>query len=181
MSFFQIKAGILTVSDKGSRGEREDQSGRAIREILGRIRAEAVQYRIVPDEPKLIKKALIQWSDQGLDLILTTGGTGFSPRDFTPEATKAVIERETPGISEAIRISGFQKTPRAMLSRAVSGIRKSTLIINLPGSERGVRESLEAILEIIPHGIEILKGTDSECGTKKYRNPQTRKKGRGVK
>jgi len=166
----KIKVGILTVSDRGSRGEREDQSGKAIQEILGRIGAGLVQYRIVPDEPELIRKALTEWSDQGLDLVLTTGGTGFSPRDLTPEATKAVIERETPGISEAIRLYGLNKTPRAMLSRAISGIRKSTLIINLPGSERGVRESLEAIIEILPHGIEILKGTARECGSEPKKN-----------
>ena len=165
-----MRVGILTISDKGYRGEREDKSGSAIREFMSGIKAEIKRYQIVPDEPELIKKALVDFCDQGLDLILTTGGTGFSPRDFTPEATREVIERETPGISEAIRIYGLKKTPRAMLSRAVSGIRKRTLIINLPGSERGVRESLAAVLEVLPHAIEILKGEVSECGSKQKKN-----------
>ena len=159
-----MKIGILTVSDKGARGEREDKSGPATRELMEVEGAEIVRTRVVPDEPELIRAALIEWSDEGVDLILTTGGTGFSPRDWTPEATKAVIERETPGISEAIRQAGMRKTPTAMLSRAASGIRKSTLIINLPGSEKGVRESLEAIMDALPHGVEILKGTAAECG-----------------
>jgi molybdopterin adenylyltransferase len=159
-----MKVGILTVSDKGARAEREDKSGPAIREIMEANGAEILRYRVVPDEPDLIRAALIEWSDEGIDLILTTGGTGFSPSDWTPEATKAVMERETPGISEAIRQAGMEKTPTAMLSRAAAGIRKSTLIINLPGSEKGVRESLEAIMDALPHGIEILKGTAIECG-----------------
>ncbi|MGA2533326.1 MAG: MogA/MoaB family molybdenum cofactor biosynthesis protein [Candidatus Aminicenantales bacterium] len=159
-----MRVGILTISDKGARGEREDKSGPAIREMMEAEGAEIVQTRIVPDEPDLIRAALIEWSDEGLDLILTTGGTGFSPRDWTPEATKAVIERDTPGISEAIRQAGMKKTPTAMLSRAAAGIRKSTLIINLPGSEKAVRESLEAVMDALPHGIEILKGTAAECG-----------------
>lgn len=158
-----MKVGILTVSDKGARGEREDRSGPAIREMMEGAGAEIVRAKIVPDEQDEIRAALIQWSDEGLDLILTTGGTGFSPRDWTPEATKAVIERETPGIAEAMRRAGSEKTPTAMLSRAAAGIRKSTLIVNLPGSERAVRECLEAILPALPHGVEILKGAASEC------------------
>jgi molybdopterin adenylyltransferase len=152
-----MKIGILTVSDKGARGEREDRSGQAIREIMEAEGAEVVRTRIVPDEQDAVRTALVEWSDEGLDLVLTTGGTGFSPRDWTPEATKAVIERETPGISEAIRQAGMQKTPTAMLSRAVAGIRRSTLIINLPGSEKAVRESIEAVMAVLPHAIEILK------------------------
>jgi molybdopterin adenylyltransferase len=159
-----MKIGILTVSDKGARGEREDLSGRAIQQIMEAGGAEIVRYRVVPDEQDAIRAALVEWSDEGLDLVLTTGGTGFSPRDWTPEATKAVIERETPGISEAIRQAGLLKTPTAMLSRAAAGIRKATLIINLPGSERAVRESLEAVKGALPHAIEILKGTAAECG-----------------
>ena len=159
-----MKVGILTVSDKGARGEREDRSGPAVREIMEAEGGEVVRQRIVPDEPGLIRAALVEWSDEGLDLILTTGGTGFSPRDWTPEATKAVIEREAPGITEAMRQAGMKKTPTAMLSRAVAGIRKATLIINLPGSEKGVRESLEAIMDALPHGVGILKGQASECG-----------------
>jgi len=159
-----MKVGILTVSDKGAKGEREDRSGPAIQEIMEAAGGEIVRKRVVPDEPALIREVLVDWTEEGLDLILTTGGTGFSPRDWTPEATKAVIERETPGISEAIRRAGMEKTPTAMLSRAIAGIRKSTLIINLPGSEKAVRESLEAIMAALPHGLEILKGTSGECG-----------------
>ena len=159
-----MKVGILTVSDKGAKGEREDRSGAAIREIMETAGWEIVRYRVVPDEPDLIRAALVEWAEEGVDLVWTTGGTGFSPRDWTPEATKAVIERETPGISEAIRLAGMKKTPTAMLSRAAAGIRKSTLIINLPGSEKAVRESLEAVMAALPHGIEILKGTSGECG-----------------
>jgi len=158
-----MKVGILTVSDKGARGEREDRSGPAVREMMEAAGAEIVRAKIVPDEQDEIRAALVQWSDEGLDLILTTGGTGFSPRDWTPEATKAVIDRETPGLPEAMRRAGQEKTPTAMLSRAAAGIRKSTLIVNLPGSERAVRESLEAILPALPHGLEILKGAASEC------------------
>ncbi len=158
-----MKVGILTVSDKGARGEREDRSGPAVREMMEAAGAEIVRAKIVPDEQDEIRAALIQWSDEGLDLILTTGGTGFSPRDWTPEATRAVIDRETPGIPEAMRRAGAEKTPTAMLSRAAAGIRKSTLIVNLPGSEKAVRESLEAILPALPHGLEILKGAASEC------------------
>jgi len=158
-----VKIGILTISDKGARGEREDRSGPAIREMMEAAGGVIVRARIVPDEQDEIRAALIDWSDEGLDLILTTGGTGFSPRDWTPEATKAVIDRETPGIPEAMRRAGLDKTPTAMLSRAAAGIRKSTLIINLPGSEKAVRESLEAILPALPHGVEILKGSATEC------------------
>ena len=159
-----MKIGILTVSDKGARGEREDRSGPAIREMMEAAGAEVVGTRIVPDEPELIKAALVEWSEAGLDLILTTGGTGFSPRDRTPEATRAVIEREAPGLGEAMRHAGMQRTPTAMLSRAVAGIRGATLIVNLPGSERSVRESLEAIMDALPHGIEVLKGEAGDCG-----------------
>ncbi len=159
-----MKVGILTVSDKGSRGERADRSGPAIREIIEAAGGQVVRTAIVPDEEEDIRKALLAWSDEGLDLVLTTGGTGFSPRDRTPEATKAVIERETPGLPEAMRRAGAERTPTAILSRAAAGIRGSTLIINLPGSERAVRESLAAILPALTHGIEILRGSAAECG-----------------
>jgi molybdenum cofactor synthesis domain-containing protein len=159
-----MKVGILTVSDKGAKGEREDRSGPAIREIVEAAGGQVIRTRIIPDDPEVISETLVDWTEEGLDLILTTGGTGFSPRDWTPEATRTVIEREAPGISEAIRLAGMKKTPTAMLSRAIAGIRKSTLIVNLPGSERAVRESLEAIMPALPHGIEILKGTAGECG-----------------
>jgi len=159
-----MKIGILTVSDKGARGERADRSGPAIREIIEAAGGQVVRTAIVPDEEEDIRKALLAWSDEGLDLVLTTGGTGFSPRDRTPEATKAVIERETPGLPEAMRRAGAERTPTAILSRAAAGIRGSTLIINLPGSERAVRESLAAILPALSHGIEILRGSAAECG-----------------
>jgi molybdopterin adenylyltransferase len=158
-----VKVGILTVSDKGAGGKREDTSGPAVRGIVEAAGWEVARYLVVPDEPRIIRETLTAWSDEGLDLVLTTGGTGFSPRDGTPEATRAVIERETPGLGEAIRREGMRKTPTAMLSRGVSGIRKSTLIINLPGSERGARESLEAVMPALPHGLAILRG-DGECG-----------------
>jgi len=159
-----MNVGILTVSDKGAAGEREDRSGPAVREIMKSAGARIVRTQVVPDEQEAVKAVLVAWSDEGVDLILTTGGTGFSPRDWTPEATKAVIEREAPGLAEAMRLAGLKATPKAMLSRAVAGIRKSTLIVNLPGSEKAVRESLEAILPALPHGLEILKGTAAECG-----------------
>ena len=159
-----MKVGILTVSDKGAKGEREDRSGPAIRELVEAAGGQVVRTRIVPDEQADIRAALIAWSDEGWDLVLTTGGTGFSPRDWTPEATRSVIEREAPGLAEAMRRAGAERTPTAVLSRAVAGLRKTTLIINLPGSEKAVRESLEAILPVLPHAIGVLKGTDTECG-----------------
>jgi molybdenum cofactor synthesis domain-containing protein len=159
-----MKVGILTASDKGARGEREDRSGPAVRELVEAAGGEVVRTAIVPDEPEAIREVLAAWSDEGLDLILTTGGTGFSPRDRTPEATRAVIEREAPGIAEAMRRAGAERTPTAILSRGVAGIRKASLIVNLPGSERGARESLAAVLPALGHGVEILKGTASECG-----------------
>ena len=162
----KIKAGILTVSDKASRGEREDRSGPALRELIEAAGAEVVQTAIVPDEQDEIRAVLMAWSDEGLDLVLTTGGTGLSPRDWTPEATKSVLDRETPGISEAIRAAGIGKTRTAMLSRAVSGIRRSTLIINLPGSEKSVREGLAAVIDVLPHAVEVLRGDAGDCAKK---------------
>jgi molybdopterin adenylyltransferase len=158
-----MKVGILTVSDKGARGEREDRSGPAVREMIEAAGGEVVRAGIVPDEQDEIRAALIAWSDEGLDLVLTTGGTGFSPRDWTPEATKSVIEREAPGLAEAMRRAGAEKTPTAILSRAVAGLRGGTLIVNLPGSEKAARESLAAILPVLPHGVDILKGRAKEC------------------
>lgn len=159
-----IKVGILTISDKGARGEREDQSGKLIEEIVKKIEGEVKYYQIIPDEKDIIQDELIKAVDGlHLDLILTTGGTGLGKRDVTPEATLAVIEKEVPGISEIIRSESFKQTNRAILSRGVAGIRKESLIINLPGSPKGVKESLEIILDALPHGIEIIKGQVNEC------------------
>ena len=157
--------GIITVSDKGYAGLREDQSGPAIEKMLEAIGGRIADYKIVPDELGKISEAILSMTDgQGIDLVLTTGGTGFSPRDVTPEATLAVIEKQVPGIPEAMRLVSMQVTPKAMLSRAVAGIRKRSLIINLPGSTKGAAESLEAILPALPHGILILQGKTGECG-----------------
>ncbi len=164
------RVGILTASDKGVAGLREDLSAAAIREIMSTLEWRVVDYRIVPDELDAIRDALIDMADrERLDLVLTTGGTGFSPRDVTPEATKSVIDREVPGIPEVMRAASLKKTPRAMLSRAAAGIRKGTLIINLPGSQKAVRECLEAIMDGLPHGLEILTGRGGECGSPPFR------------
>lgn len=159
-----IGAAVLTLSDKGFKGEREDAGGSLIREMLKGIGAEIRFYEILPDEKNIIKETLIKYCLQ-VDLILTTGGTGLSPRDVTPDATLEIIDRQIPGIAEAMRAEGLKKTARAMLSRAVAGVRGKTLIINLPGSPKAVREGLGAILEVIPHAIEKIKGDTSECGT----------------
>ena len=160
-----ITIGILTASDKGSRGERLDESGALIRELVKSIAGEVRRYEMVPDEREVLAERLMTWADlDHLDLIFTTGGTGFSPRDVTPEATLQVCDRLVPGLPEAMRAEGLKKTPHAMLSRAVAGIRGRTLIVNLPGSVKGVRESLEAILPALPHAIEILRGETSACG-----------------
>jgi molybdenum cofactor synthesis domain-containing protein len=160
-----IRTAIITLSDKGSAGEREDESGKIIREMIADIGAYAVHYEILPDEKSGIIEILTRLSDSGnIDLILTTGGTGVAPRDVTPEATLAVIDRELPGMAEAMRAGSLKKTPRAMISRAVAGIRKQTLIVNLPGSPRAVRENLAVILPALPHTIEKIKGDPSECG-----------------
>jgi molybdenum cofactor synthesis domain-containing protein len=159
------RIGVLTLSDKGSIGQREDTSGKLIQEMIKIINGDTAEYSIIPDEKDLICNTLIDWCDnKKLDLILTTGGTGFSHRDITPEATLMVIERHIPGISELIRAEGYKKAKHAILSRGISGIRGNTVIINLPGSKKAVKESLEVILDIIPHGIEILQGSSGECG-----------------
>jgi molybdenum cofactor synthesis domain-containing protein len=158
-----FRIGILTLSDKGSIGERQDTSSEAIRALVADLGV-VVEYQILPDERSQISEFLRQWCLQGVDLILTTGGTGFAPRDVTPEATLDVIEKEAPGIAEAMRLTGLQKTPHAMLSRGVAGICSQTLIINLPGSERAARESLEAIMPALPHALKTVKGDTQDCG-----------------
>lgn len=158
------RIGIITMSDKGSQGQREDASGATIKKMVEEL-GQVEYYQVIPDEPEIIKATLIEFADQHhLDLILTTGGTGLGPRDNTPEATLAVIDRVVPGLAEAIRAESLKKTPKAMLSRAVSGTRGRTLIVNLPGSVKGVRECLEVILPVLPHGLDILSGRGGECG-----------------
>jgi len=159
-----IRFGILTLSDRSARGERADSSGPA---LAHQIQAEGwsiVDQSILPDEESAIRQILSEWADGGkMDVILTTGGTGFSPRDVTPEATRAVIEREAPGLAEAMRAESLKITPHAMLSRIVTGIRKRTLIINLPGSPKGAMENLQVILPVIPHAVQLLNNDpDSE-------------------
>ncbi len=158
-----IKAAIITISDKGSRGEREDKSGEVIKEKLRHIKAQVVAYDIVPDERDIIAQKLKSFAGKA-NLILTTGGTGVSPRDITPEATRDVIEKELPGFSEAMRMESFKITPRAIGSRAVSGIYKDTLIINLPGSPKGVSECLDTVLNAIPHTLDVIGGGVVDCG-----------------
>lgn len=159
-----IKTAILTISDKGSRGEREDGTGPAIRHEIEDKGFDISYYKVIPDEQEEIEKELIYLCDElGVNLVLTNGGTGFSKRDVTPEATKNVIEKYVPGIGEAMRMKSLAITPKAMLSRAISGIRGNTLIINLPGSPKGAVENLQFVLPAIPHGIGILTGEASEC------------------
>jgi molybdopterin adenylyltransferase len=155
-----IRVGILTVSDRGFRGEYRDLSGPVIRELVtGRLGAAVELEAIVPDDRPAIAATLRIWSDEaGLDLVVTTGGTGFAPRDVTPEATRDVIEREAPGLAETMRAASLCLTPHAMLSRAVAGIRGQTLIVNLPGSPKAARENLETILPALPHAVELLQG-----------------------
>jgi len=158
-----IRSVIITVSDKGSKGEREDKSGQVIKEMITEIDGDIVDYKIIPDERAIIKEEMkiIADSDKA-DLVLTTGGTGFAERDITPEATAEIIEKEVPGIPEKMRMDTVKITPMAALSRAKAGIRGKTLIVNLPGSPKAVRECLESIIDILPHGVDILRGNVTE-------------------
>lgn len=157
-----IRFGILTVSDRSFRRERPDSSGPALVKLVEANNWQITNQEIVPDEMSIIEKTLQTWSDSGdLDVILTTGGTGFSPRDITPEATRSVVERLTPGLDEVMRATSLKVTPHAMLSRATSGIRKRTLIINLPGSPKGAKENFQAVLPAIEHAIVLIKDANS--------------------
>jgi molybdopterin adenylyltransferase len=154
-----MNVGILTLSDKGARGERQDTSGAAIGELLAPLGASIRRVEILPDDLESIAETLSAWSDSGeLDLIVTTGGTGLAPRDVTPEATLRVVDRLAPGLAELMRAEGLRHTPMAALSRAVVGMRGRTLIINLPGSEKGVRENLSVLLPLLPHAVETQRG-----------------------
>ncbi len=159
-----MKACIITVSDRASRGERGDESGPLLVEILRKKGwFTEIDYKVVPDEREKIKELLIRYSDNGYNLVLTTGGTGLSPRDVTPDATKEVIEKEVPGICEEMRRKSREKTPHALLSRAIAGTRGKTLIINLPGSPKGASENLEAVIDAIPHALKLLSGDVKDC------------------
>ena len=159
-----FRVAILTVSDKGAAGEREDLSGREVEELVLREGWKVEVREVVPDEAVIVEERLRYFCDRlRVDLVLTTGGTGMSPRDVTPEATRRVLEKEAPGFAEAMRAASLRVTPHAMLSRAVSGIRGSTLIVNLPGSPKGARENLEVIIPALPHGLEKLRGDTGEC------------------
>ena len=161
-----FRAVVITVSDRGSRGEREDGSGPEIAGMLRNMGMEIIGLRIIPDEREMIRRTLLEWSDGGgADLIVTTGGTGVSPRDVTPDATREVIDREIPGMAEAMRRQSAAVTPHAMISRAMAGIRGRTLIINLPGSPKGATENLSVLLPTLPHAIEKIKGDESECAS----------------
>ena len=160
------QAAILTISDKGFRGEREDRSGPMLREILAKAGFSIADFEVLPDDQPLLERRLRHLADEScLDLVITTGGTGLSPRDVTPDATLAVIDRQVPGMAEAMRASSLSKTPHAMLSRAVAGVRGQTLIINLPGSVKGAQENMEALLPALEHALAKIQGDPSECGS----------------
>lgn len=153
-----LRFGILTLSDRSARGERADTSGPALVDLIRSQGWSVVRQSLLPDEESAIRASLIAWADSGeVDVILTTGGTGFSPRDVTPEATRAVIERDAPGLAEAMRAASLKITPHAMLSRIVTGIRRNTLIINLPGSPKGAAENLQVVLPVLPHAVQLLR------------------------
>jgi molybdopterin adenylyltransferase len=158
-----LNVGILTISDKGSQGQRVDKSGEVIRNSLSQIESTVIKYEIIPDEQEVIAGKLAVWADEGeVDVIITTGGTGLGPRDVTPEAMLSVIDKSVPGFGEAMRARSLEKTPMAVLSRAMAGVRGQCLIINLPGSPKAVAECLEAVLPAVPHAVEIIKGEVTE-------------------
>lgn len=160
-----ITAGVITVSDKGSRGERDDISGREIIRVLQEMSATVIEYEVIPDEKEIIKQKLTEYTDgKKLDLVITTGGTGVSPRDLTPDATLEIIEKEIPGMAEVMRRESGAKTPHAMISRAIVGIRGQSLIINLPGSPKGAVENLSFIIPALEHAIDKIKGDETDCG-----------------
>jgi len=153
-----IRFGILTCSDRSARGERADASGPALADLVRSRGWSVVKEQILPDDPAAIRDVLLAWSDHDqFDIVLTTGGTGFAARDVAPEATRSVIEKEAPGLAEAMRFESLKKTPHAMLSRAVAGIRRRTLIVNLPGSPKAAVENLETILSVLPHAVQLLR------------------------
>jgi molybdenum cofactor synthesis domain-containing protein len=161
----QMRAGILVISDKGWRGERLDKSGQTAKEAISQLRIDILKYEVVPDEADIISGRLKEWCDEGgLDLILTSGGTGLSDRDVTPEATLAIVDKVVPGLTEAMRMETMKRKPEAILSRAVAGSRGKCLIINLPGSPKAVKECLEVVLPVLPHALDILSGRVSDCG-----------------
>jgi molybdenum cofactor synthesis domain-containing protein len=158
-----LKVSVLTISDKGAQGKRPDKSGKEIKDRLLLLDSRLVKYEIVPDDIEVISRKLIEWADNGnVDVILTTGGTGLSQRDVTPEATLSIVDRVIPGLAEAMRIETFRITPMAMLSRAIAGVRGKCLIVNLPGSPKAARECLDVIQAVIPHAVEIIKGEVTE-------------------
>jgi molybdopterin adenylyltransferase len=158
-------AAVVTVSDKGAAGEREDRSGAVVREVLEAAGIEVARAEIIPDDLEALEALLLELCGGGFNLVVTTGGTGLSPRDVTPEATLAVIDKEIPGMAEAMRAESLKVTPHAMISRAVCGMKGATLVINLPGSPRGARECLEVVMGALPHALEVAAGTVSECAT----------------
>ncbi len=161
----KARAGVLTLSDQGARGERTDTSGPAIYQRLTALGLAVERTAVIPDDPQTIETTLRQWVADGLQLILTTGGTGLGPRDHTPEATRRVIDREAPGIAELMRSAGLAHTPMAALSRGLAGIAARTLIINLPGSEKAVRENLDALEPILPHALDLIRGQTEHQST----------------